>query len=201
MPRPKANVTVVHAGSWAAPGQHAEDAAKVCAQLGMSALPPRFMERLGHLIGACRQAALRQTPTPGEAQLALQEVAEAAGKLAGLLGQPGDYVAEPLASLARTYPGGLSAMRVFQRACEDMQAAVKCRRPGRSASELSAKVTMAAGIAELLANLGIDLRVTLEPPSAYVWVVRWGIHRAGLRGDPGRIALEGLAVWRGWPGT
>jgi hypothetical protein len=201
MPRATVNFTVQHPIStriqlgW-------EYDAELCNMLGVQELPNGIKHRLEHLIGACRHYVLRKVPSETERVLVLDAIAKHLHAVVHLLGRPGDAVGGPLASLRRELPGGLGDLRDYQSRTEHvMQAAEKALRtpPAHDldVSPRAAKVTLAAGLAELLEGYGIKPTTTTE--STYLQLVEWALDHVAPKtpGDVIRIASEGLRAWRG----
>lgn len=200
MPRATANVAVCRPVSASIPLTR-DSATRLRTLLGVRSLPEGFHQRLETLVNACRQHALRQAPTDAQAALALKQIAEHAQALVHLLGGQGDAVAGALARLRREVPGGLDSVRQMQGGIEWLMWGAQRARNTPPAYDLnmsprSAKVSMAAGIAELLDDYGIPQTTTTEPKlSIYMAVVKEALSYVGS-GDLRDIPREGLQVWR-----
>ncbi len=202
MPRATANFTVRHPIT--KPVElGCEYDGELSTMLGRCELPDRFKPRLEHLIGTCRQHILRKVPLETERVLVLDAIEKHLLAVVHLLGQPGDAVAGPLASLRRELPGGLSELRDFQSHAESvMAAAEKARRTplemDLNMSHRSAKESMAAGIVGLLHDCDIRATTTLEPRSSYLQLVEFALLHVDPKrpGDAKGIAAKGLKAWR-----
>jgi len=165
-------------------------------------LPGDFKHRLKHLLGLCRQRILRKVPTKADGELALDELAKTLRQAVHQLGHAGDAAAGPLARVRRQLSGGVRELRQRQADIEDLmqrveQARYTAPRHDLSMDEHNAKVSLAAGLAELL-EVGCGIPPTTTMDSPYLQLVEWALdHVAPKRpGDPKGIAAKGLRAWR-----
>lgn len=206
MARASVNFTVRHPTGIAIELGREYDA-ELCDMVGLSNLPAQFKARLVHLIGSCRQCILRKTPTKADGDRALNELAQTLRKAFQLMGQVGDALAHPLGCVRRQLPGGLDEYRQRQADIEHLADVVEqvlyvVPPPGLDTAPVpvmvaNAKASLAAGIAELLADYDIKPTTTIESP--YLRLVEFALLHVDPKrpGDTKAIAGKGLYVWRG----